>query len=231
MPGRVTAGPPGFDDAPVDVYMGEYAASVLAAGGIPMHLPLDLDPQDAVDVVDGLLFVGGADVDPRKYGAVPNPRSGVLEPIRDKFELGLAACALESGTPMLGICRGAQLLNVALGGTLVADLPTGVGESHGSYAYPRAHRSHTVTFEHGSTMHALYGEAAAVNSFHHQAVEQPGRDVFVTGRASDGVVESFEVAGRPVIGVQWHPECFITDPIFNWLVDACVDRKLQESAA
>jgi putative glutamine amidotransferase len=231
MAARVIGVPLGFDDAPIDVYMSEYATSVVNAGGIPLHLPLDMEPQDVVDLVDGIVFVGGADVDPRQYGQVPHPRSGALEPLRDRFELDLVACGLQSDIPMLGICRGAQLLNVALGGTLVADLPTGQGESHGSYAYPRAHRSHAVAFAPDSAMSRIYGQEALVNSFHHQAVDLPGRDVIVTGRAPDGVVESFEVAGRPVIGIQWHPECFSADPIFNWLVDASVDYKLQESAA
>lgn len=231
MTAQVIGVPAGFHDAPLDVYMSEYATSVVAAGGVPVHLPLDMEPQDVVDLVDGVIFVGGADVDPRRYGQVPNPRSGGLEPMRDQFELDVVACALRTGTPMLGICRGAQLINVALGGTLVADLPTGVGESHGSYAYPRAHRTHTVTFEPQSAVGRIYGAESQVNSFHHQAVDRPGRDVVVTGRAPDGVVEAFEVVDRPIVGVQWHPECFSTDPIFNWLVDASADHFLQESAA
>ncbi|MBM7515060.1 gamma-glutamyl-gamma-aminobutyrate hydrolase family protein [Nocardioides nitrophenolicus] len=231
MAARVIDVPAGFHDAPLDIYMSEYATAVLHAGGIPLHLPLDMSPEDVLDLVDGVVFVGGADVDPRRYGGVPHPRSGGLEPLRDQFELDLAARGLRAGVPMLGICRGAQLLNVALGGTLVADLPIGVGESHASYAYPRAHRSHAVSFTAGSALEAIYGPETVVNSFHHQAVDRPGRDVVVTGRADDGVVEAFEVADRPVVGVQWHPECFTADPIFNWLVDASVAHKLQESAA
>lgn len=231
MTASVIGVPAGFHDAPLDVYMSEYATSILAAGGIPLHLPLDVDPNELIQLVDGLIFVGGADVDPRLYGGVPNVKSGGLEPLRDVFESELVALGLQAGTPMLGICRGAQLINVALGGTLVADLPIGEGESHASYAYPRAHRSHDVAFAPDSTLSRVYGDRAIVNSFHHQAVDQPGRDVVVTGRASDGVAESFEVAGKPIIGVQWHPECFQADPIFNWLVDACVGLMIQESAA
>ncbi|MET0451461.1 MAG: gamma-glutamyl-gamma-aminobutyrate hydrolase family protein [Mycobacterium sp.] len=216
-----TAGlPQGFWDAGVDAYMTEYADSIVKAGGTPLHLPLGVDPADILEVVDGLVFVGGADVDPRLYGSAPGPMSSFLEPVRDQFEVALLRRALDFDMPILGICRGAQLINVVLGGTLVAHLPVGEGESHSSYAYPRAHRTHMVNFEPNSLAEQLYGPSARVNSFHHQAVLEPGRGVVVTGRAADGVVECYEVADRPVVGVQWHPEVFLDDPIFHWLVSA-----------
>ena len=128
---------------------------------------------------------------------------------------------------MLGICRGAQLLNVVRGGTLHQHLPLGEGESHGSYAYPRAHRVHDVHTTAGSVAQALYGETTRVNSFHHQAVDVPGEGVVVTGTAPDGITESIEVHGVPAIGVQWHPETFGGDPVFGWLVEQAVQYSTQ----
>lgn len=217
--------PTGFADAPVDAYFAEYARSVALAGGVPLHLPSDADPALLVGVLDALVLSGGDDVDPVRYGAAVGPRTTVIDPLRDAFEVALIGAALDAGLPVLGICRGAQLLNVALGGTLVLDLPVGDGVSHASYAYPRAHRRHTVHLEPGSLAHALYGATTVVNSFHHQAVDRPGAGVRVTGRADDGVVEAVEVDGMPVFGVQWHPECFGGDPAFDWLVETARHRR------
>lgn len=210
----------GWASAPVDAYFSDYALSVAAAGGLPVHLPLGVAPAEIAERLDALVLSGGGDVDPRAYGSVVNARSGVVDPARDAFEAELFSAMTAAGKPVLGVCRGAQLINVVLGGTLVDDLPDGVGESHGSYAYPRALRRHAVTFAPGSRAHALYGELADVNSFHHQAVDEPGQGVVITGRANDGVVEAFEIDGLDVLGVQWHPECFGADPAFSWVVEA-----------
>ncbi|HEY9499925.1 MAG TPA: gamma-glutamyl-gamma-aminobutyrate hydrolase family protein [Terrimesophilobacter sp.] len=199
--------------------MSEYARSVLDAGGLPVHLSLDADATEIVDRLDALVLSGGEDVDSRRYGQAPGPRTGPFSPERDNLELALFETAMAKGIPVLGICRGSQLINVARGGTLVQHLEIGVGESHSSLAYPRAHRGHEVTLEPGSIAHGLYGGSVRVNSFHHQAVDRPGEGVVVTGRASDGVIESYELAGFPVIGLQWHPECFGGDPVFGWLVE------------
>ena len=211
--------PAGFYDAPVDAYFSEYARSVIAAGGLPVHLCLDADPAASVALLDALVVSGGDDVDPVRYGAAVGPRTTVVDPLRDELEVALVEAAIAAGKPVLGICRGAQLINVALGGTLVADLPVGEGVSHASYAYPRAHRRHGVDLVPGSLAHALYGARTDVNSFHHQAVDRPGRGVRVTGLADDGVTEAIEVDGADVLGVQWHPECFTADPAFAWLVE------------
>lgn len=226
-PASVLDVPSGFADAPLDVYLSEYASSIARAGGIPVHLSPDADVTDLIAHLDGVIISGGADVDPRRYGQVPAEHAGPYETDRDAFEFSLVAAALDANVPLLGICRGNQLLNVFHGGTLIQHLAIGEGESHGSYAYPRAHRVHDVTFEAGSIAQRLYGEITRVNSFHHQAVDVPGEGVRVTGLSPDGIVESIEFDGG--MGVQWHPECFGSDPVFEWLVDESSGRK--EAAA
>lgn len=213
----IMTAPQGFADAPIDVYFAEFATSVQGAGGLAMHLPLDGDARTLVARLDGLVLVGGDDVDPRRYGQPPGPFTTVVNPACDQFEIDLVTAALERDIPILGVCRGQQILNVSLGGTLQQHLEPGEGESHGSCAYPRAHRVHDVEFAEGSTHAAVYGPRTRVNSFHHQAVDRPGDGVTVVGRAPDGTPEAIEVAGTSAIGVQWHPEAFGNDPIFEWL--------------
>lgn len=213
----IMAAPYGFADAPLDVYFAEFATSVQGAGALAVHLPLDGDARALVAHLDGLVLVGGDDVDPRRYGQSPGLFTTVVNPCCDQFEIDLVAAALERGIPILGTCWGQQILNVALGGTLQQHLELGQGESHASYAYPRAHRVHDVEFTEGSTHAAVYGTRVRVNSFHHQAVDRPGDGVAVVGRSPDGTPEAIEVDGASAIGVQWHPETFGNDPIFEWL--------------
>lgn len=213
----IMAAPHGFADAPLDVYFAEFATSVQGAGALAVHLPLDGDARALVARLDGLVLVGGDDVDPRRYGQSPGPFTTVVNPCCDQFEIDLVTAALEKDIPILGVCRGQQILNVALGGTLQQHLELGQGESHASYAYPRAHRVHDVEFTEGSTHATVYGTRIRVNSFHHQAVDRLGVGVVVVGRAPDGTPEAIEVGGTSAIGVQWHPEAFGNDPIFEWL--------------
>ncbi len=214
----VIGAPAGFSDAPLEAYLSEYATSLLRAGGLPVHLPMDAPADELVARLDGVVIVGGDDVDPRRYGQAPGPHTLAVDPERDEFESAVIESALRRGVPLLGICRGAQLLNVVRGGTLRQHLPLGEGESHGSYAYPRAHRVHEVRAEAGSLIESLYGPTLRVNSFHHQAVDRPGEGLRVTGTAPDGVIEAVELDGAPVVGLQWHPETFGGDPVFDWLV-------------
>lgn len=222
--GQILGAPFGFSDSPLDIYMSEYARSVLMAGGLPVHLSLDADAEEIVERIDALVLSGGEDVNPHSYGQAAGQHSGPFSPERDELEFALFHAAMAKGIPVLGICRGSQLINVALGGTLIQHLAVGSGESHASLAYPRAYRGQEVALQPGSLVHELYGDRVFVNSFHHQAVDEPGRDVRPTGSAADGVVESFEVAGHPVVGLQWHPECFGGDPIFQWLVEQSEER-------
>lgn len=228
--GAAIGAPHGFADAPLEAYLSEYSTSVLGAGGLPVHLPMDAVPAELAERLDGIVIVGGDDVDPRLYGQTPGPFTPLIDPQRDAFEAGLIEAATTGGIPLLGVCRGAQLLNVVRGGTLHSHLAPGEGESHGSYAYPRAHRVHEVRTAPGSVAHALYGETTRVNSFHHQAVDVPGRGIVVTGWAPDGVVEAIELEGLPVVGVQWHPETFEADPVFGWLVDQAAARATRDPA-
>ncbi|MFN0090611.1 MAG: gamma-glutamyl-gamma-aminobutyrate hydrolase family protein [Acidimicrobiales bacterium] len=221
---RLAGVSPAMATAEIDVHFSEYGAAVAAAGGVPVQLTRDAPAPEVVARLDGLLLSGGADVDPRRYGARPGPRLGEVEPDRDEWELALVAAALETRRPILGVCRGAQLLNVACGGTLVADLAPDEGEGHpNARRYPRHHRLHRVRLAPGSAVAAAYGGAEElwVNSLHHQAVDRPGEGVTVVGCADDGVVEAIELAGRAALGVQWHPEALREpDPIFAWLTAA-----------
>ena len=208
-----------------DLHVVDYGESIAAAGGVPVLLTRDADPVALAARLDGVVIAGGEDVDPRRYGSAPGPRMTLLDPGRDEFEIALVLAALDAGLPVLGICRGAQVINVALGGTLVADLPADEGEGHSFLGYPPAHRSHAVRIAPGSTLAELYGPLAHVNSYHHQAVAEPGDGLVVTARAPDDVIEAVELPGADLLGVQWHPELLSKpDPVFRWLVERATNR-------
>ncbi|WP_412517269.1 gamma-glutamyl-gamma-aminobutyrate hydrolase family protein [Actinomadura madurae] len=205
-----------------DVFITAYADCVTAAGGIPLWLSRTADPAALAAALDGFVIGGGQDVDPRLYGSVPDRHSTVLDPARDEFECELVRAAVHAGRPVLGICRGNEVINVAFGGTLRGDLALGVGESHGFLGYPAAHRSHAVTLAEGSLLARLLGPAAAVNSYHHQSVDKLGAGLVATAHAPDGVIEGVERPGTDLLGVQWHPEMLDgPDPVFDWLVGRC----------
>jgi putative glutamine amidotransferase len=199
----------------LDLYFADYARAVIDAGGIPVHLPLDVDPAVAMSRLDGIVLSGGADVDPARYDAERHEAVTVVEPERDEFEFALLRSALEAGAPVLGICRGLQLLNVHLGGTLDQHVA-----EHSRYDISTSTVAHEVEFADGSQLAALYGPSREVNSLHHQVVDRLGDGLTVTARASDGAVEGLEL-GDSVIAVQWHPEMMDDrshDPVFSWLV-------------
>jgi len=204
---------------PIEVFLSPYIRSVSRAGGAPVLLTREADPGAVVDRLDGLVLAGGEDVDPRLYGEVPTEFATVLDPGREAFELGLFEAAVAKGIPVLGICRGCQLINVARGGTLVAHLPASSGESHSFSGYPGHHRPQTVDVVEDSLLADLLGRRVNVNSYHHQAVLNPGEGVIATAHALDGVVEGIEIPGCDVVAVQWHPEMFGGDPLFDWLVE------------
>ena len=200
----------------VDLYMADYARGVIEAGGIPVHIPIDVDPIAVGERLDGIVLPGGTDIDPILYGAKPDPELLPLEPERDDLELALLSAALEAEVPVLGICRGIQVLNVHQGGTLHQHVP-----EHGRFDLPIDSTIHQVSFAEGSTLHELYGPSAQVNSLHHQTVADLGHDLAVTARADDGTIEGVEM-GDHVVAVQWHPEMMPTrptDPIFGWLIN------------
>ena len=182
-----------------------YTSAVERAGGIPMVFPTISDTSlaaDLVGVVDGVIFSGGPDLDPSHYGETFWNETVEVDTLRDASDLLLMRAALDSGKPVMGICRGEQLLNVVLGGSLVQDLPTQVGETvtHGGGAM------HRIGVDKESVLYGLFGaDSLTVNSFHHQAVRRVAPRVRVTARAEDGTVEAYEY-GDQVVAFQFHPE-------------------------
>ena len=212
-----------------------YYESVLQAGGIPLVLPPYADAEalcQTLDRVDGILLSGGSDINPLLMGEEPIPGLHGICPQRDEMELLLVREAYNRQIPMLGICRGIQTLVAALGGTLYQDLNTQYSEApliKHNQELDRAYASHTIKAEPGSILSHLFPEAVEkglpVNSFHHQAVRSPGPLLQATAKATDGVIEAVESNEfKSIIGVQWHPECFITRgcrcmmPLFDWLI-------------
>ena len=185
------------------------------------------DPDD----YDGLLLPGGCDVNPSRYGKDRIPEETVDDAL-DELQFGVLARFLEAGKPVLGVCRGHQLLNIFFGGTLVQHLPD--AEKHASL--PTGEDNvHPVSVEKGSFLAGIYGEACVVNSTHHQGVELPGKGLRPVMRSEDGVIEAIEHESLPVWGVQWHPErmCFAhrrSDTVdgsglFRFFLDQCSGRK------
>jgi gamma-glutamyl-gamma-aminobutyrate hydrolase PuuD len=179
-----------------------YTDMVADAGGVPVLLPPRPEAAAAVDRLDAVLLAGGADIAADRYGSLPDPRAGAPRPDRDATELAVLERALARGIPVLGVCRGAQLLNVLHGGDLHQDL----GEA-GMDA--RAHRTdaHAVHTGAGTLARRALGRSDTVVSWHHQAVRRVGSGLRVSARAADGLPEAVEVPGRRfAVGLQWHPE-------------------------
>jgi putative glutamine amidotransferase len=210
----------------------KYLHAIELAGGIPVVVPpLQVDCLDGLlDRVDGVCLSGGPDLDPESYGARRHVRTGPTESQLDVFELALAKAADARRLPILAVCRGMQLLNVARGGTLHQHLPDIVGERIVHRQSELGEKpTHWVTLDPGSRLSQILDRCRTkVNSFHHQAVETLGAGLTVTSRASDGTVESVEAADRDfVVGVQWHAECLVDrfgqTALFRAFVDASRD--------
>lgn len=212
-----------------------YIRSIVDAGGVPVMVPVALAERDLrqmYDMADGVLLAGGPDVAPSAFGEEPHEKTAGVEIERDVAEYLLARWAVADDKPLFGICRGIQSLNVALGGSLVQDIPTQWQSSltHNGH-YEKAARDqvlHMVDIEAGSRVEAmLSGTRVGVNSFHHQAVKRVADGFTVTSRAPDGIVESIEMSAlRFMVGVQWHPEeMSATRPdmlnLFVSFVDVC----------
>jgi putative glutamine amidotransferase len=215
---------------------GDYERSVLAAGGQPSVL--DLSGGSAamlLDAADALLLTGGGDIDPALFGEAPHPSVRHAEPGRDTAEIALVLQALATGVPILAICRGVQVLNVALGGSLVQDIPTQVPSAleHRVSTSPSA-LAHDVAVEGGTRLSVLLqlggkGGRRPVNSRHHQAAGRLGDRLIASAVADDGVVEALELQDQLFcVGVQWHPENFVEtgefQPLFGALIEAARSR-------
>jgi putative glutamine amidotransferase len=208
----------------------DYPDAVVRSGGAPVLLPREADAdvvRAVMGTVDALLLSGGGDVVSLEYGEEPHPTSKYQDPIRDAMEIEATRVALERGIPILGICRGIQLLNVAMGGTLVQDVPSQVPKALLHYNNEIENvLTHTIAIEPDSILARVLGETTAkVNSWHHQSVKDPAPGLRVTARACDGVVEALEAAdARPILTVQCHPEACCKDypffqKIFDWIVE------------
>jgi putative glutamine amidotransferase len=212
-----------------------YVRSVEQAGGLPLIVApgLPADAQPLLDCVRGLILTGGSDVDPALFGEAPHPALGRVIPERDAFEIALCREALRRDMPVLAICRGQQVLNVALGGTLYQDIASQLpGALEHRTDTKRWETAHDVDLLPGTRLREILGEERiAVNSFHHQTVKQVAPGLSVAARSpADGVSEGLEShAHRFVIAVQWHPEDFFGhsstfEPLFAALVETCGAR-------
>ena len=233
LPGRRKTGkqvdgfPESLHGLDIDLYLADYSRSVLRAGGLPVNIPMDADPFDYTPYLHGIVLTGGADVDPSNYEHAPDG-NGAYEADRDALELSLLEEALAADLPVLGICRGLQLINIHAGGTLHQHVP-----EHARYDVAPNARVHEVTFEPHSRLGLLYtggpdgtdASPIAVNSLHHQTVDRVGGDLMVSARDGDGVVEGLELPGQDVLAVQWHPEMLQEpEPVFDWLIRQAVKR-------
>ena len=208
-----------------------YVDGVYRAGGLPLVLPI-LPPDEVpslLELVDGLVMTGGGDVEPARYAADRHPLTGEADAARDVFDLALARHAVDHDIPLLAICRGAQILNVAMGGSLVQHLPDATGADHGVYDR-HTERVHDVRVAEASRLGALLGtDELAVNSLHHQSVERVGNGLVPVAWSPDGAIEAVEStdANGP-LGIQWHPELLGTardaGALFGWVVERAAAR-------
>ncbi|GAA2813511.1 gamma-glutamyl-gamma-aminobutyrate hydrolase family protein [Crossiella cryophila] len=197
---------------PAALLPASYLDAVATAGGIPVLLPPGGNAARVLPRLDGLILAGGADIDPRRYQAEPTEHSTGIRPDRDSSELALLYHALDRRTPLLAICRGAQLLNVGLGGTLHQHLPEVLGHRDHQPAPGRFGRT-TVHLEPGCPPATLLGEKIEVSCYHHQAIDRLAPGLEAVGHAADGTIEAVRQPSHPfALGVQWHPEEDTTDP-------------------
>jgi putative glutamine amidotransferase len=212
-----------------------YVQAVQRAGGLAVLLPPDEriveDPEEILSLIDGLILAGGADIDPSSYGQARDPHTVDTVPERDRFEISLARGAIERDMPLLGICRGMQLLNVACGGTLIQHLPDRFGHGeHRRVVGTFDGADHEVVLAEGSLAAAATGEPVhTTKSHHHQGVDSLGSGLVVSGVSSfeDELAEAVELPGKSfVLGVQWHPEADEASTVIASLVEAAARTAL-----
>ncbi|WP_433759639.1 gamma-glutamyl-gamma-aminobutyrate hydrolase family protein [Nocardia sp. CA-135398] len=219
-------------DVPSAVLPHNYLQLVERAGGIPVLLPpIGVARAELVDRLDGLVLTGGADVDPARYGAPPDAALGPLRADRDDSEFELFALARTAGLPVLAICRGLQLVNVAFGGTLIQHLPDLLGHDDHS-GTPGGFHPNRVTTVPDSVVATIAGPELKVHCHHHQAVAILADGLVATAHASDGTIEAAEAADGPfLVGVQWHPEADATDTrLMRALVEAAASYRKERNS-
>ena len=204
-----------------------YTRAIEAAGGVPLLLPYTASGallERFSTLCDGFLFTGGADIHPARFGERISPACGEICPPRDEVELTAFRYIYSSGKPILGICRGCQLLNVALGGTLVQDIQSAIGSavSHRRERDGDPAPTHRISISENTPLASIFGRSALVNSFHHQSVARLGEGLQVMATADDGVIEAvFSPRRRFLWGIQWHPELDTNNAeIFRAFVEA-----------
>jgi putative glutamine amidotransferase len=207
-------------DVPTALVPLDYVTAVERAGGRPLLVPPSVDGIDeTLDVVDGLIFSGGSDLDPDLYGQGPHEETFGVRADRDRAELALLSGALERDLPVLAICRGSQVLNVARGGDLLQHLPDVVGDEKHKHT-PGTFADHDVSLEPGTRLAALLGERTPVKSHHHQGLGELGEGLREAARAEDGTLEAVEdPSKRFALGVLWHPEAGEDQRLFEALVE------------
>jgi len=201
-------------DEPMIALNEAYSRAVARAGAIPLTINPGLPDEAVIEMLsrlDGVLFSGGGDVETSRYHGIDHPRVGEVDPDRDRIEIMLIGYAVQRGIPFLGICRGIQVINVALGGTLYSDVADQHGGEirHDCYPdIPRDHLAHEVEIAAGSRLEQILGvKRVATNSLHHQAVRELAPGLTAIAQAPDGIVEALEIPGHPfALAVQWHPE-------------------------
>ncbi len=210
------------------------AFAIERAGGLPLLIPSGLQTDTLRQLyqrLDGILVPGGGDISPAQYNAAPHPKTTGIDPARDTAETTLIRWAVADNRPVFGICRGNQMINVALGGTLIQDVPSGVNTTirhdYHPTETPLVHHAHSIAVNPSSRLAQILGRTELdVNSLHHQAVEHPAPGMSVAAEGPDGVIEALEMREkRFVLSVQWHPENLIDDPtmlaLFQAFVAAC----------
>lgn len=229
---RPVIGITGNYDGEENIYRvrGYYVESLASAGATPLILPPTADEEvinGYLQICQGLLFSGGGDVDPLYWGEMALTGLGQINPLRDTFELELARQALRADIPILGICRGCQVLNVAAGGSIIQDIDSRLMHDQNA---PRDYPIHAIVIEKGSLLHQVVNSREIrVNSFHHQAVRNLGQGLKASAWAPDGIIEAIESPEhRWVLGVQWHPES-MTDEFSRRIFAALVKASLNES--
>lgn len=231
---------PVVDGARISSIENSYIKAIEASGGATVMLPYT-ESEESIGafarMCDGFIFAGGADIDPHRYGEEARENCGELAPLRDAVEFSAFKVILESGKPVMGICRGMQLINVAMGGTLYQDIPSEVGtELSHKQDNPHSEPAHEASLVIGGLAHKVIGKSRInVNSLHHQAVKKLGAGLVATVVADDGIIEGIAGDGEQLVwGFQWHPEKTFeqsddSKKIFAYFVSRCAEEKKKKS--